>query len=81
MFFVSFYDVEFGRAARASGLIIGTWPISITHQSGGRFGTPAWTQQYRIYLEKWGRLKGLFSSQCGSFELLLIIIFSSASNR
>ena len=49
-----FYDMDFCRLAREKGLRLGTWPICITHQSGGAFGTPGWTAKYRLYLEKWG---------------------------
>ena len=49
-----FYDVDFCRSARQRGLRLGTWPICLTHQSGGAFGTKAWAEKYRAYLEKWG---------------------------
>ena len=49
-----FYDLDFCRSARAKGLRLGTWPISVTHQSGGAFGTPPWLEKYRAYLSKWG---------------------------
>lgn len=49
-----FYDLDFCRTAVAAGLKLGTWPIAVTHQSGGRMGTPEWMEQYRRYLEKWG---------------------------
>lgn len=49
-----FYDMDFCRAARKHGLRLGTWPICITHQSGGAFGTPQWTAKYQAYLTKWG---------------------------
>jgi GT2 family glycosyltransferase len=48
------YDVDFCRTAREKGLRLGTWPICITHQSGGRFGTQHWFESYTKYLEKWG---------------------------
>lgn len=48
-----FYDMDFCRSARAAGLRLGTWPISLTHQSGGAFATPSWVERYQIYLEKW----------------------------
>lgn len=47
------YDQDFCRTARASGMRLGTWPIALTHQSGGAFGTERWTLRYRQYLEKW----------------------------
>jgi GT2 family glycosyltransferase len=48
-----FYDMDFCRSARAMGLILGTWPIALTHQSEGMFGPPDWQAMYRVYLEKW----------------------------
>jgi GT2 family glycosyltransferase len=48
-----FYDLDFCRTARARGLRVGTWPIAITHQSVGAFGTPDWQATYAAYLEKW----------------------------
>lgn len=48
------YDMDFCRTARLKGLSMGTWPILLTHQSPGAFGSPSWTDQYRLYLEKWG---------------------------
>lgn len=49
-----FYDMDFCRSAREQGLRLGTWPISLTHQSNGRFGTPEWSAKYQAYLAKWG---------------------------
>ncbi|HET6553624.1 MAG TPA: hypothetical protein VFG49_08810 [Dyella sp.] len=49
-----FYDMDFCRTARRAGLRLGTWPICVTHQSGGAFGGAAWRAKYRLYLEKWG---------------------------
>jgi GT2 family glycosyltransferase len=49
-----FYDLDFCRAARKSGLRLGTWPICITHQSKGAFGTDEWHEAYRVYIAKWG---------------------------
>jgi GT2 family glycosyltransferase len=49
-----FYDLDFCRSARQAGLRLGTWPISLTHQSGGAFGTAQWQLKYRDYLAKWG---------------------------
>jgi len=48
-----FYDMDLCRSARAKGLRLGSWPICLTHQSGGAFGSDAWQAQYRAYLEKW----------------------------
>ena len=49
-----FYDLDFCRQLRAAGLRIGTWPVCITHQSAGGFGTRSWDEAYKLYLEKWG---------------------------
>ena len=49
-----FYDMDFCRSARQASLRLGTWPIAITHQSGGAFGNAAWQQHYAAYLAKWG---------------------------
>ncbi len=48
-----FYDMDFCRSAREKGLRLGTWPICLTHQSGGAFGSPAWLEKYLVYLRKW----------------------------
>ncbi|MGL4233854.1 MAG: hypothetical protein ACRCWJ_21035 [Casimicrobium sp.] len=48
-----FYDMDFSRTARAAGLLLATWPIAITHQSGGAFGSPAWRAALALYRAKW----------------------------
>lgn len=48
-----FYDMDFCRSAREKGLRLGTWPICLTHQSGGTFGSQAWVEKYRMYRGKW----------------------------
>lgn len=48
-----FYDMDFCRCARQSGLRLGTWPICLTHQSSGAFDK-AWRDTFRAYAEKWG---------------------------
>lgn len=48
-----FYDMDFCRSARQAGLRLGTWPVCLTHQSGGNFAAPAWREKYQRYLEKW----------------------------
>ena len=35
-----FYEMDFCRQAELKGLRLGTWPISIVHESGGAYGTP-----------------------------------------
>lgn len=49
-----FYDLDFCRTARSKNLNLGTWPISLTHQGEGVFGTPSWIEMYQRYIEKWG---------------------------
>ncbi len=50
-----FYDMDFCRQARARGLSLGTWPIDLTHQSSGAFGSPEWQRMLEVYRRKWGR--------------------------
>lgn len=47
------YDLDFCRAARNAGLRVGTWPIALTHASGGNFTSAEWKHQAGLYLEKW----------------------------
>lgn len=48
-----FYDLDFCRTARSKGLRMGTWHITITHKSGGSFGSPAWIAKRDAYRIKW----------------------------
>ena len=48
-----FYDLDFCRQAESKRLRMGTWTVSVIHQSGGAFGTPLWQAGYAKYLEKW----------------------------
>lgn len=48
-----FYDMDFCRSARKNDLSLGTWPICLTHQSGGVFGSAKWKEMLQLYLEKW----------------------------
>ncbi len=48
-----FYDVDFCRQAELKGFRIGTWPISLIHQSMGNFSAQQWQQNYLRYLEKY----------------------------
>lgn len=48
-----FYDMDFCRTARRQGLRLGTWPICLTHQSGGAFGSPRWSEKHALYIKKW----------------------------
>jgi len=49
-----FYDLDFCRSCEKAGLRMGTWPIAVTHASGGSFGSQQWLQGYSLYLSKWG---------------------------
>lgn len=48
-----FYDLDFCRSARTSGLSLGTWDIPLTHESAGIFGGDGWTRNLALYREKW----------------------------
>jgi GT2 family glycosyltransferase len=54
LFDFHFYDVDFCRRARQQGLRLGTWPICMTHQGQGKFGTEHWFAMYEKYIAKWG---------------------------
>ena len=49
-----FYDLDLCRQVEARKLTMGTWPISVVHESSGDFGSPAWHEAYAKYLQKWG---------------------------
>jgi hypothetical protein len=49
-----FYDMDFCRSAREKKLRLATWPVCLTHQSGGAFGTQKWIDKYQVYRQKWG---------------------------
>ena len=49
-----FYDLDFCRQAERAGVRLGTWPISLVHESKGNFVSEAWRRGYEQYLEKWG---------------------------
>jgi len=48
-----FYDMDFSRTCEARGLKMGTWPIAITHASGGQFKSAEFRIAYADYLAKW----------------------------
>lgn len=48
------YDMDFCRQAELKGLRMGTWPISVVHESAGAFNTPPWRTAYERYLRKYG---------------------------
>lgn len=47
------YDIDFCRQATEIGLSLGTWPILVTHASGGNFASEAFRASARSYLAKW----------------------------
>lgn len=49
-----FYDLDFCRTIRNSGLKLATIPISVIHQSKGNFISESWGEGYRKYIRKWG---------------------------
>lgn len=48
-----FYDLDFCRQIEKKGLKMGTWPISVIHESGGNFGSKDWSLGYQKYINKW----------------------------
>lgn len=49
-----FYDLDFCRLARAQRLSLGTFLMSVTHQSPGSTTTQAWKDKCDAYWAKWG---------------------------
>jgi GT2 family glycosyltransferase len=50
------YDLDFSRSALRAGLRLSTWPLLVTHGSGGAFGTAEWCEAARQYRRKWAAL-------------------------
>ena len=48
-----FYDLDFCRTARQQGLRLGTFALSLTHQSQGNFDTQTWAHARDAYWAKW----------------------------
>ena len=49
-----FYDMDFCRQAELKGIKMGTWPISVVHESVGQIvGNDSWKLEYQNYLAKW----------------------------
>jgi hypothetical protein len=46
--------MDFCRQAELKGLRMGTWPLSVVHESGGAFGSQGWRDGYARYLQKYG---------------------------
>lgn len=49
------YDIDFCRQATEAGILMGTWPIHVTHGSGGNFASDAFKTEARAYLDKWSQ--------------------------
>lgn len=49
-----FYDMDICRSFETKGLSMGTWPISLVHESGGAFGSEDWKRSFQKYKAKWG---------------------------
>jgi len=49
-----FHDLDFCRQAEQNGIRLGTWPISVIHESRANCAGDSWQQGYERYLEKWG---------------------------
>jgi GT2 family glycosyltransferase len=48
-----FYDLDLCRQAELKGLDMGTWGISIVHESRGAFLSAEWKSAYEKYITKW----------------------------
>lgn len=48
-----FYDMDFCRQAERAGLRLGTWPLSLIHESTGDYISEGWRRGYDRYIEKW----------------------------
>lgn len=49
-----FYDMDFCRLAELKNIEIGTWDISLMHESGGGFNSESWRKSKELYFQKWG---------------------------
>ena len=47
------YDTDFCRTAEIAGLKMGTWPLSLTHQSTGKVKYDVWDKEFERYRVKW----------------------------
>jgi Glycosyltransferase like family len=48
-----FYDLDFCRTVENYEKSIGTWPIAVTHESGGSLGSSKWLHGAEKYRNKW----------------------------
>jgi GT2 family glycosyltransferase len=49
-----FYDLDFCRSAEQKKIKMGTWSITLIHESSGNFGSPGWIKNRDAYFKKWG---------------------------
>lgn len=49
-----FYDLDFCREAEQKGVRMGTWSLSVVHESGGDCSSPQWQVAMGKYFKKWG---------------------------
>jgi GT2 family glycosyltransferase len=62
------YDIDFCRSAVQQGLRLGTWAISITHDSGGAYGSEPFKRAARAYLDKWAAGSEVSRENAASLE-------------
>ena len=43
----------FAAASGKKAYVVGTWPICLTHQSGGGYDNQNWLDKLSLYREKW----------------------------
>ncbi len=49
-----FYDLDLCRTANLKDISLGTWDISVIHESQGNLSSPSWNENRIKYFEKWG---------------------------
>lgn len=47
------YDTDFCRTARAQNFVLSTYPILVSHASGGNYASAEWKAAARLYRQKW----------------------------
>lgn len=47
------YDLDFSQQCHQAGLRLGTWPLLVTHASGGGYTSSDWNRAARTYRAKW----------------------------
>jgi GT2 family glycosyltransferase len=50
------YDTDFCRQARAQNFVLSTYPILVSHGSGGNYDSPEWKAAARLYRQKWSEV-------------------------